>query len=92
VYFTALLTRLECRVHPRDDLEAASASGPAEQADHVLDEGTQLEVDGFEVEPTCLDLGEVEDVVDDGEQRLGAAADRVGVVALHRVERRLPQQ
>ena len=44
----------------------------------------QVEVDGLELEPARLDLREVEDVVDDGEQRLARAAHRLGVLALLR--------
>src|SRR5690349_23973943 len=48
---------------------------------------SEAEIDRFEVELAGLDLGEVEDVVDDREQRVGAAADRLGEVALLARER-----
>jgi hypothetical protein len=39
---------------------------------------SQVEVDGFQFKLTRLDLGEVEDVVDDGEQRLGGGLGQTG--------------
>ena len=47
--------------------------------------GVQLETAGF-------DLREVEDVVDDRQQRLAGCVDRLGVVALLVIERRVEEQ
>ena len=44
----------------------------------------QREGHDFDVETTCLDLREVQDVVDHREQRLGRSADGLDVVTLHR--------
>ena len=46
----------------------------------------------LELEPAGLDLGEVEDVVDDGQQRLAALADGLGGLALLGREGRIQQQ
>ena len=54
----------------------------------VLDVAAQIEFDGLDVELAGFDLGEVENVVDDDQQRIGAAANRFGVVALGAIERR----
>ena len=48
------------------------------RADHVI----ELEVGGLDVEPAGLDLGEVEDVVDDRQQRGAGIVDLADVVAL----------
>ena len=46
------------------------------------DDFIELEVDGFDVELARLDLGEVEDVVDDGQERCAGIVDLADVVAL----------
>ena len=46
--------------------------GPQRQRVHRVADGiAQVEVDRVELELARLDLGEVEDVVDDGQQRIG---------------------
>ncbi len=50
------------------------------------DDFVELEVGGFEVELAGLDLGEIEDVVDDGQQRGAGVVDLADVVALLRGE------
>ena len=52
----------------------------------VVDDVAQIVVDVLELEPAGLDLGEVEHVVDQREERLRAAADDVDVLALRVVE------
>ena len=46
------------------------------------DDLVELEVGGLEVELAGLDLGEVEDVVDDGQQRRAGVVDLADVIAL----------
>ena len=46
----------------------------------------------FELQPARLDLGEVEDVVDDGEERFAAGAQGLDVLVLRGRELRLEQQ
>ena len=57
----------------------------------VVDHIAQVEVDLLQVQPVSLDLGEIQHVVDQREQRLGAAADEVDVFALGGVELGLRQ-
>ena len=59
-----------------------------DRADHFV----QPEVRGLDIEPAGLDLREVEDVVDHGEQRRAGVVDLAHVVALLRRERRLERQ
>ncbi len=51
------------------------------------DDLVEPEIGGLEVELAGLDLREIEDVVDDGEQRGAGVVDLADVVALFRVER-----
>ena len=48
----------------------------------TFDAGAELERPGLELEPAGLDLGEVENVVDDLQQRVAAVADGDAEVAL----------
>ena len=57
-----------------------------------LDRLAQVEVGGIELELARLDLREVEDVVDDRQQRLAGGGDRLGVLALRLVELGVEQQ
>ena len=65
------------RCRRRDaQLEALRRGARGEQLDRAFDHACRsVEVDLLEGQLAGLDLGEVEDVVDDGEQRLGAAGD-----------------
>ena len=58
----------------------------------LLHDNTQVEVDHLDVDLSRLDLREVEDVVDHGEQRLRGLADRLRVLALLAVQARREQQ
>ena len=51
---------------------------------------TQIEFDALQIELPGLDLGVVQDVVDDGEQRLRAGAHQLGVLALLGIQARCP--
>ncbi len=59
---------------------------------HSFDGQAQVERAGLDRQLAGLDLGEVEDVVDDGEQRLPRTAHRVGILALLRGKFRVQQQ
>ncbi len=72
----------QLRIHDARELQALAVRLDGEQPRHVLDGVAQVEVDVLEIELARFDLGEVENVVDDREQRRGAVADRLGVVAL----------
>src|SRR5690606_33514864 len=58
----------------------------------LRDDAPRIEWTYLESELTGLDLGELEDVVDHGEQSLAARANRLDVFSLLAVQRRLAQQ
>ena len=62
------------------------------QLHHVFDRLVEIEVEGFDLELAGFDLREVEDVVDDRQQRLARAAHGFQERPLLGVERRLEQQ
>ena len=72
--------------HVRHDaarqLEAFLVRARRQQADGVLDDVAESERDALERQLARLDLREVEDVVDEREQRLARVLDRAQVVAL----------
>ena len=65
---------------------------PAEEGHDVPDKSTRVEVDRVELELAGLHLGEVEQVVDDAEQRVGRGPDNLEILALIGVEIRLQGQ
>ena len=68
----------------RRQLEALRVRRSASRSQTPSTSLAQVEVDALELELAGLDLREVEDVVDDRQQRLARAADRLGVLALLR--------
>ncbi len=74
------------------DLDALALGAGGEQLDDALDEARQR--DGFvgEVEAAGLDLREVEDFVEDGEQRFARRLDGAGVGRLLGVEARAGEE
>ena len=71
-------------VHHRHQLEALVLGPLCEQLAHGLDRLPQVELQRLELEPPGLDLREVEDVVDDVQQRFGRDAHRLGIAVLLR--------
>ena len=63
-----------------------------EQFDGSFDGALQVHVQFLEVELAGFDLGEIQDVVDDGKQRVAAGTDRLDVFLLVLVERGVEQQ
>ena len=57
-----------------------------ERAHHAVDQAGEREDRGLELEPAGLDLGEVEHVVDDAQQRVRRVAHRRDGAALRRIE------
>ena len=108
VNLTALPTRFvsTCRSRPgsprervrhvvpdqAQELEPLGVRGLGEGAEHLAHGAPQVEVDLLEVDAAGLDLREVEDVVDDLEQRPPRLVDHLGVLALLGGERRVEQQ
>ena len=60
------------------DLDALALGSGRKELDHALDHGTEVEGLGQEVEPAGLDLREVEDLVDERQQRLRPRSSRRG--------------
>ena len=74
------------------DVELLLGRARADQVERRLDALAQVERMRLDVHPAGLDLREVEDVVDDRQQRVAGVADGRGEVALLVVERRVEQQ
>jgi hypothetical protein len=74
------------------ELQALLLRGVREQLHDLLDRRAQVEVQLLQLHLAGLDLGEVEDVVDDREQGLAAAPHRIGVLALLARERGVEEQ
>jgi len=72
--------------HVEGDLDALVLGAGRQQLDDPLGERRQVEGLGREVEAPGLDPREVEDPVDQAEQRLAAGADRLNVGALLRIQ------
>ncbi len=80
---------------PLDDgheLEALGLGRPGQEVDDVADDVADPEVDLLDLQLAGFDLREVEDVVDDRQQRLARVPHRLRVVALAGVEIGLEQQ
>ena len=108
VNFTALPTRLVriWRSRPGSPATRVATSGwithasssplPAarlgQHFQHVLDRRAQVEVDHLQVHLARLDLREIEDVIDDGQQRLPGSPDGLGILLLDGGERCVQQQ
>ena len=75
-------------VHHGHQLEALVVRPLRQDVADALDRLAEVEVELLQLQPSRLDLGEVEDVVDDVEQRLGRDADGLGVALLLGRERR----
>ena len=62
------------------------------QFGNILNQRQKIEIDDFQRQFLRFDLGEIENVVDDRQQRLGAGADDVQVALLLAVQRCIEQQ
>ena len=88
----ALGPAMQVRIDVEQQLDAFLMRALREQVDDFLDHLADVEVLGLEAQLAGLDLREVENVVDDGEQRVGRALDRRRETALARIELRIEQQ
>ena len=85
--------RLRCgRVHEDAQLHPFGLGLHRQDRLHVLDHGQQIEVQVLERQLPRLDLGEVEDVVDEREQGVPAGPHGLRVLLLFHPERRIQQQ
>ena len=69
-------------VHQAGQVEVLFGRLGREQIHGLLDAGVEFEGMMLQLELAGFDLGEVEDVVDDGQQRVGAAAGGLDIIAL----------
>jgi hypothetical protein len=69
-------------VYDGRQVEAVRPGLLGQQVHDLVHDDTRVEVDRIERHPAGLDLREVEQVVDERQQRLGAGLDRLGGVAL----------
>ena len=76
----------ESRIHLEEQLEALLIRPHRKRLDRVGEEPAQAERHVIEGQLACLDLREVEDVIDDQHQRLGALFHRVEILTLVRLE------
>src|SRR5690606_904835 len=65
-------------VHVPEQFEGFATGVRALEVDGSLDEQRKVELAVLQFHATGLDLGEVEDVVDDGEEGVAAVAERLG--------------
>ena len=68
------------------EIESLGRRGQGHELERGLDALPQVERRLLELEPAGLDLREVQDVVDHGEQRIAAPADHLGELPLLRGE------
>ena len=83
---------MQIRVDVEQQLDALLVRALREQVDDLLDHLADVEILGLEAQLAGLDLREVENVVDDGQQRVGRALDGRREAALARIELGIEQQ
>ena len=74
------------------DFDALALRARREQFDHALDQLAQIDRLDDQFEMARLDLGEIEDFVDERDQRAPRAANGLDVARVLGIERGLPQQ
>ena len=67
-------------------------SARREEVGHFLHQGAKIEARRLQVHLSRLDLREIQNIVDDRQQGLGALVDRARVIPLEIVEPRLKQE
>ena len=78
--------------HFAQQLEVLLVSTDRQARQRIVERVAQLELCGIQVETSCFDLGEVEDVIDDQQERFGRRAHEAELLALFRRERRVERQ
>ncbi len=74
------------------DLDALALGARREQFDDALGEPAQIDRLDDEIESARLDLGQIEDLVDQRDERAPRAADRFHVACVFGIKRGVPQQ
>ena len=80
------------RIDQERQLQRLAGGGFGDEVERRLDASPQIERRDFQLEATGVDLREVEDVVDDPEQRLAAGADDLGELPLAGLQVGVEQQ
>ena len=84
--------RREVRVRQVRQLQALSVGAFGQQLEHVFHRDVELEVGPLEVELAGLYLGEVQDIVDDRQERFPGPAYHLGVLSLLGGQPRVQQE
>ena len=72
-----------------DEIDALGGRLQAEHADQLIEEFAQADLVAGQIKPACLDLGDVQDAVDQPRQMVGAAPDHAHLVAWFGVQGRV---
>ena len=80
------------RIDIRNQFELLGMRLYRKQVRNVIDNGAQIQIDLLQIDLARFDLGEIQDVVDDGQEAAGAGADGFGVIALSSIQTRIEQQ
>ncbi len=80
------------RMDVHDELQILRGGLERQHHRDVFHGVAQVQLERFDVELAGFDLGEIQDVVDDDQQRVGARANGFRVIALRAVERAFQQQ
>jgi hypothetical protein len=67
-------------------LNAFSEGALGQQVQSAFDRFDQVKIENFEQKFACFDLRKIQDVIDDGQERIGTGSDRFGKLALTRVQ------
>jgi hypothetical protein len=81
-----------CMVEIHQDVELLGLNLIGDQIEDVIDHARRFEVTGFECQLLGLDLGQIQDIVDDLEQMLGRVAEPVQLLDLAWRERILSHE
>ena len=73
--------RRQCCRTPEDEVDALGAGLEAEHADELIQELAEPHLVAGEIEPSRLDLGDVQNAVDQAGEVIGATADDADLVA-----------
>ena len=74
------------------DLDALGLRARSQQLDHLFDHAGKVEGPRLEIEAAGFDLGEIENFLDQREQRLAGGLHGLGIGGLFRRQRRIEQE
>src|SRR5207253_324394 len=82
----------ELGIDKNTDFDTFLMCSRRQQRYRALHRLNQIEVDRFEIDLARLELGDIENIVDDCEERLARLPHRLSIASLFVVERRIQQQ